>query len=727
MKTLLITNKIVQSQTFICSRLHKSWLSESKNDARKKNLDFLKENDDFKIIRSQEEYNSFDFKKFKADHIFILPELLWGNDGVNEAYSIARELITHAYKSEFIQLVFLSVLERSTLAKAVDTKNRSFVEAFPHICLLNEEPEIKFEYYSNIHYQLIKQLAISDHGRLQKVGHEMNSVNANIRDEKLGVELNKSQLIKQLEELTLYQAWIPIETNIHDLIADVKNATDKLILEKVGTEISSIISDISLKLPKDTSEKVLVRKNKMGYKIFVIEDEAIYREYFQKVLSIYYDNVFPNQYNKYQGDKGEEDFDIRNAKEIIAKQGKKYQIFLLDLLYKDSDGNWLDFNGLDLFREIRKKNPYAVIRIITSLPRVIVAKVVETIFIDAEKPNTDQVYTKKYGYEALKDSIIESIEKINEECAQKAKLRSAWAPFPKEGFFDGENINNLLNEMMFSQKHDFDERKGNALELFKKYQNNELAKNTFGWGNGSLPSPKMKAKCTPDFFKKSLPNILVHRLIAINEALKDDNLRINYASYKSILDEICNIISPDKGYFQTKLGFNGTQNIREADKATHYFQIELINLFPHENQLIADKLTSRKKSQLDRKLTEVDDGKLNSLFKRILTGEDSTLYEIWNDLNLNFNPYKNQKDELENGSAIDKDNLPDDLTLGNACDFFESLLLNYDNEYIPEIASMITSEFLLNHPNFEKEFNEPVLSNMINRLLYKEEEDSSSD
>ena len=40
---------------------------------------------------------------------------------------------------------------------------------------------------------------------------------------------------------------------------------------------------------------------------------------------------------------------------------------------------------------------------------------------------------------------------------------------------------------------------------------------------------------------------------------------------------------------------------------------------------------------------------------------------------------------------------------------------------------MITSEFLSNHPNFEKEFNEPVLSNLINRLIYKEEEESSFD
>jgi len=633
MKTLLITNKIVQSQTFICSRLHKSWLFEIKNDARKENHDFLKESDDFKIIKSQEEYKNFDFKRFAADHIFVVPELMWENDGVNEGYSVARELITHTFKSEFIQLVFLSVLERSTLAKSVDTRNRSFVEAFPHVCLVDENPDIKFEYYSNIHYNLIKNLAISDHGRIQKLGHEMNSFNANILNDKISIEINKAQLVKELEELSLFQAWVPAETNILDFISKVNLATKKSDLEKIGKVISDVISDVTLKLPKDNFDKTPEIKQKKEFKILVVEDEATYREYFLKVLSAFYNGVYPDEKNEYLSEKGKKSFNIRDAKEIIAANAKKYQIFLLDLLYKDQDGNWLNFNGLDLFKLIIEKNRYAVVRIITSLPRGIVAKVVETIYNNTSKPNTDQVFTKKYGYEALKDSIIDSIDNMNEECEQNEQIKKLLWPIPKNGIFGAPGISELMMSLLTDRKSEYEEHKDQALDFFDLFTKNQLTKETRNWNKGILGKGTSFSKPTEKFFLEKFTNIMVYRLISIEFSLESDMQRINFDTFLEKI-EICSKISGINNEFFYSLGFSRGDEGKNDD----YYHMSFSSFLPHESLFIEQKTREKYENSFVK-----DYPNLQDWVKTNLIAFDY-LKLIWNNLRLNFDWYKRNFD-----------------------------------------------------------------------------------
>lgn len=717
MKTLLITNPNQKTKNYIQEVLRASWNCEMQKDKRKRDKDFLKESDYFRIIDSESKYRSLD-SGFIPDLIVVVPELNWNNDDVNEGYDKAKDLALNTYKAQTLQFVFLSVLERSSLLKIVESRNKSLVEAFPHECLLNNSTCIQFEYYSNVHYWLIKHLAISLEGKLQKVSHEMDSLKENIKKNTQQVEVNKIDLISKLEELSLFQQWT--EKKIVDKIFEIKNATSNADLVNASREIEIIIDEINLKLSLKDNKQEQISRIKSNYKVLVIEDDNNYRSFFIHLLSKFYNDVSPDANNKILRDKDAKVFSIINAKETIIAIGKKYNIFFLDLFYKDDSGGWLNFNGLDLYLLIKKVNPFAVIRLVTSLPRGIVAKLVSAILIDTYKPNSDEVYTKKYGYDALRDSIVESIEKLNEECSNKGKLKSAWAPFPKEGFFKGENINNLMHEMMFGQKKEFDLIAENALGLFNKYKDNQLTLNTSDWGTGSLPSPKMKNSCTDDYFKKRLPNILVHRLIALDEALKSSDYRINYGSYRSIMSNISKLSSPDKGYFQTKLGFNGTEYSKEVDRNVHYFQIELINLFPYENQFLATKLKEMSNLLLDKQLKDIN-SELDELFKKILKGEDATLYEIWEDLKLNFNPYKSQEIRLKEGDEIDELKLPDNLTLRNACDFFESLIKNYNQQFVPDIVSYITTEILQNYTNFEEKFNVPLFSNVINRLIDKEE------
>jgi len=716
MKTLLITNPIEKSKNHICQELQNSWNSICSDDKRKNNKTFLHESEYFKIIDCKDIFESFD-KKFIPEIIFIVPELMWSNDDVNEGYDIARELVLNTFKSEFIQIVFLSVVDRVTLKELSDVRNKSFVEAFPHVCLLDNTLHLKFEYYSEIHYKLIKHLAISDHGRLQKISHEMSSVKANIKEKSKSVEINRDDLLEKLEELTLFQQWT--QTNIDSEIQKIKGTIDNEFLSASTKTIDEIIDEINLKLPKNGETRNILVKHKSNYKVFIVEDDKKYRTDFYNILSNFYLDVFPDEKDKYLDPKNLKDFSIAEVEKIIKDIGNNYQIFFLDLLYKvgnDQHKFWLDFNGFDLYHLVRKINPYAVIRIITSLPRGIIAKLVEVILNDVEKPNVDQIFTKKYGFEFLKDSIIESIEKINQECKAKEKTKSMWAPFPKEGIFKWEGIRDAILLLMKSENGEFKSIVEKAEKLFRIYEKGDLSLTQQGWDHGELPNTRKEG----DYVNKKmvkLINILAHRLIVLYETLKTDECKLYYSEFKVILEKICNL-SPSNNYFYTKLGFNLSRNDKEADKHTHWFKINLVNLFPHEYDFVIDIQRKNNKANEDKTLRDYYPN-LNEFYLNLLT--DTSIYDVWDDLKIDFNPYTMEIiSKIENGEDIEVNEFPVDIKLKNVRDFFQSLIKNYAYEFIPQIVDKVTDIILYQHDSFESEFEDTLTNNLINSLINKE-------
>lgn len=686
MKTLLITNKIVQSQTFICSRLHKSWLSEIKNDARKENHDFLKESDDFKIIKSQEEYKDFDFKRFAADHIFVVPELMWENDGVNEGYSVARELIAYTYKEKYIRLVFLSVMKKKELIKAADDRYKSFIQALPHVFLMdNNNPDL-FTDYSEIHFKLIKYLAISDHGRLQKIEHEFSPIKSNITTDSPISENDKAVLLCQLEELSLFQSWASI--NISQLIETVKNpvSTLKALLRVIKTT-DDVIAEVTYNLPGQ--ETALAPKS--NYNVLIIEDQKRYRELFYDVFSKHFINVFPDREDKIVGNsittklinRKFEPFSINASKEIIRNHAKQYQVIILDLLYKDEDENWLDFNGLDLYLLVKKYNPHAAIRIITSLPREIVAKIIETTI--QEKISLSQVFTKKWGDIALKYSIEDRIEEINNECKEKARSKVVLSAFPKTGIFGWTGIPGLMHELLNSRIEEYKEHRTKTYKFYSEFCQGVLDYNSNGWKSGELPKPDMKSKITPSYFLGKLAGIMTHRMIVIHQALKDDDFKVSFSNYQEIIGNFTNISNIDKGYFQTKLGFNGTV-INPADKEYSYFKLSMINLFPEEISFIADNLSEKETESRDTPL-EDENVELHKFIVNILCNNKT--YENWDELGLNFNPYLNAE-AIDEGKEITAEDLKP-ISKNQLKNFLKSLLDNSSNEFVEDIALLVTN------------------------------------
>lgn len=720
MKTLLITNSIESSKKYLCQKLQAAWVDWVAEDNRRNERSFLQESAHFRIIDGKNAFEAMN-ELFVPEVVFIIPELGWANDDVNEGYDIARELITSKYKSEYIQVVFLSVLDRISLANIVDPRNKSMVDAFPHVCLLDEDVRIMFNYYSEIHYKLLKHLAISSQGRLQNINHEMSSVKSNILKKTRDIEINKADVIHKLEELSLFQQWT--DKNINNEILKVRTTVSFNALVAITKTIEDIINEISLKLYSADDRSSINVTKKENYKVFIIEDDKDYRKYLVELLSKFYDEVSPDENNQYSQDESKKDFDISKAEMIIKSIGKKYDLFLLDLLYKDEAGNWLNFNGLDLYCLVKKVNPYAVKRIITSLPRGIVAKLVEVIMGETEKPNADQVFTKKYGLDALRDSIIESIDNINMECKRREKTKTIWAPFPKMGLFTWPGMSDSIFALLKSENGEFKDIVEKAKAFFNLFERGMLKTNHDGWSSGKLPNTRQEG----DYINKikgKLANILAHRLIVLSEALKHDECKIFYGDFRAIMKSICNL-SPGISYFSTKLGFNVNRNENPAEKAEHWYQINLINLFPHEYDYVyntnKDKINNAKEKSL-----KDDYPKLDKIFKEILT--DLSIYDVWeNVLKLDFAPYTEEiKAKIEQDGELKSNDFTDNFLLKNVHEFFQSLLLKYSEQGIPEIVERMTSWVLENHSSFELEIQDSYTNALINLLIDKDNERYSS-
>ncbi|OFY91351.1 MAG: hypothetical protein A2266_09245 [Bacteroidetes bacterium RIFOXYA12_FULL_40_10] len=681
----MITNSIESSKTYICQLLQTVWDTEIIKDNRKNKKDFLKESEYFKIIDSKEKYNALDMS-FIPEIIFIVPELNWSNDDVNEGYDIARDLITKKYKSDFIQILFLSVLERATLKDVSDVRNKSFVEAFPHACLLDSKLGIQFSYYSEIHYKLIKHLAISDEGRLQKIGHEMNSVKANILRETREIGLNRTDLITNLEELSLFQQWTGIR--ITEEIEKAKNATANKQLVSVSKTTENIIDEISLNISSKGVINEMQARDKFKYKVFIFEDDKEYRKFFSETFSNFYTEVYPDKNDSFPVNTTTKDFTISEAEDIIKTTGKRFNIFLLDLLYKDDAGNWLNFNGLDLYRLVKSVNPYAVRLIITSLPRGIVAKLAEVITSDTEKPNIDQVYTKKYGFDYLKDTIIESIERINEECKVKEESKSMWMPFPIKGIFGGQMIPTLLFELFYHNSGEYHIMVNRALGFYDYFlREQSLKANTF-W-NGELISPRQKNKISSEEFLKRLPIILTYRLLALQFFSKTDNkIIIPISTWREILNNISNLRPDDfTKDFNTKLGMHVERNVSKKLTTQITYQIQAKNLFPHEIEFIRSIKFNYEDFFTNNSLNEEQ----SSLFKEFIIKGGMILYESWNELLLDYNPYKGYENLIENeAKVINIDN--EILNYKNFIGFLRSIFANFNID--PDGFRLIISDII---------------------------------
>ncbi|NVO03157.1 MAG: hypothetical protein HXX09_10710 [Bacteroidetes bacterium] len=684
MRTLLICNNIKTSIDFISNKIKNDWIKTAEADKRKSQDINISSNKYFEIISEKSIYENFNFEKFNPEIIFIVPEINWERNGLNDGYKIALDILTDKLKNQFFQLVFLSVIDYENLFKNSEKDDRPLIEVFPHFDLLDNKATIGFDNYSEIHFKLIKLLVVSSKGRILRVEHDIGKYHSNFSGkDSEGHQNIKLDLFRQIDELSLFQVWTT--QSMSELYNELENSRDLKEINAVFYKIGNCINEIKTNLPNEKS----VENKKSDFNVLIIEDDERYRNLFSEIFSQFYHVVNPNlkgeiemfpQYVEKANSKivG---FDINDAIDIISTQAKKYQIIILDLLYKRKNGSWLPFNGLDLYLLVRRINPHAAIRLITSLPREVVGKIIKTT-IQEEIP-LSHVFTKKVGYEELKNNIEDRIDEINLECRKKEKSKSVYSHFPKAGVFNWPSIPGLMNDLMNSRQKVYYEARKQSMELFELYRQKQLTIETKNWKKGELPSLQKKNSVEQGYFLDKLPKILTHRLIAIDQACKHPEFKIMTQEYLDILKYFTNISAINKSYFTSKLGFNGT-DYDVIDPQYNYFQISFENLFPEEINIIINELSKNKEDLLLKDFNN----DLYLFFSNILC--DLKTYENWDELKLDFNPYID-KSYIDNKGEITLSQISKDLTFKKLENFLLSLINNYSNSFVEDIAIIVTN------------------------------------
>jgi hypothetical protein len=639
------------------------------------------------MIKDQKEFACFEFERFKPDLVIIVPELLWEGRGVDEGYDIAYDMLTGKLKNHFFQLIFVSVLERKQLLRLAGEKNAGLIRAFPHYCLLNNgsHPPV-LQQYSEVHFHMIKSLVISDLGRINVLEHDLSNIKNNLSQSTEPSETEQLQyrLQKQLDELTILSAW----TNRHlqgiGKKLDAANATKELLTETANA-LENALLEIKQTL-RQASETGTPSKTDL--RVLIIEDAEADRRFFSRVFSMFYRQVEPDASDEIITKSNKRKaYDICNAPEIIKQQAKDFQIIVIDLLFKDEDDCWLPFNGLDLLLLAKKFNPHAVVRLITSLPREIVARVAAAT-LNIPIP-ISHLFSKKVGYEALKYTIADRVAEINMEHSEKMRSKQAHKPVPKTGIFSWPPAPYLIMQYMEKENGYYEKCRDISNGLFGNYLRNNLKKNTEGWNDGKLISNQKKNSFEESDFRQILPNLLVHRLMAIDYALtktqfdfnsshKHDQFAVNYEDYAVIMSSATNFSTCNKAYFH-KIGFNG------KDKDNEFFLLSFSNLFPEEINYVAETV-----KELDNQSMLADYQHLKNWFvNKVLC--NMGVYENWDEITDKFDPYGN-KDQIDNTGVIAPECLKPDLPASLLQWFLQGLIASQQEPFAKQIIEAIEGD-----------------------------------
>lgn len=221
---------------------------------------------------------------YNENQVFIVPEG-WDDSGsIDKGYEMARELLNCVGKIKPFNLRFVSRYPCEQLLTEVKKENKALVETIPHLYLFDHQVTITPEAYSTAHFRLIRDIVISDSGRLSLIRHEVkNIVEEKLDDEHLKEAIKRFQqhALKILDDLdcstyikaydNCQQVLQVLQGKVNNIAAvisadDFKNASTKL-----QNEIIQLIYEITIRLPHaDPQETQLYEKK--NYRVLIIED-----------------------------------------------------------------------------------------------------------------------------------------------------------------------------------------------------------------------------------------------------------------------------------------------------------------------------------------------------------------------------------------------------------------------------------------------------------------------
>lgn len=593
MKALIICNKITSNR--IKADVLKSY-SMVKKSGRKGNpiqdvclTDMLAfESLDFKTIQWAAGEN---FKGGKPDVVFIVPELNWKHKDLNEGYEIAYQLLTGLLKDHFFQLYFVSALAHADIKKFLAPKHLPMHSCFVHFQLVEKPALFEISKYSPLHFEMIKSLALTDSGRLDVLKHHFANLRRDFEQE---ADVDVKERLKRLgNELAMFTVWTAFDKD--ELFRAIQQADKPAEITEILKKIETFLDEVKRRLDeinKQVSSKPTQTPKNKSYKVLIIEDEAqsmvVIKSAFEEVF-INVDTLNPLLPKDEQLKKFEDSNTGNKMQQIIENSVQQYHVVVIDLLFADENGCWAQFDGLDVYTWVKKANPYAVIRIITSLPREVVGRVAAKSM--GMTIPFSHVITKTAGAVSLKQQIIVRSDEIITECREQERRRFVYKPYPKTGLFAAPGMPELMYNKIIGNRSEFDEYyKTKVLPLFELYNKQKLFKKTPGMNDGQIPTDKIRQSLNESYFEKIKTSVFLHRLISLDYYINND-LAINWKDY---LDNINNFVSKKltaKYYFGI-LGFSYKTDIKKN------IVLSFEGLLPFEHDYIKEKVKNSSEQSL---------------------------------------------------------------------------------------------------------------------------------
>lgn len=527
---------------------------------------------------------------YQARQVFIVPELGWeGADGtIDQGYEIAEMLLDYFNDKPFV-LHFISMFTQEQLLKMVKIEHRTMVKVFPHICCLKQKAvQLNLKAYSETHYHLIKDIAISNSGRLDYIRHQVNAITSSSIVELKDYTLN---ILSDLYLPVYLNSFSGCKDKIDALALETKtlSSNDEKYRKQLQHKIMDLIDAIERALKSDSA----AAGSKLPYSVLILDDDLSYRIKLYKFFSARFSNVSCNDLEKTlsvdevkawdETNIGKQlpelkDLTIKNANKWLQGQDKKskmartehFNIVILDLLYMEN-GIWLPFSGLDLYGIVKDKNPYCTVRVITSLPRNEIGAITSKSKIVLP---LSHIFTKGNGLEKLEGCLIDRIDEMERECEKNDMIRRKNVQLPDVGEYFGQP---RWEYLIKSEKIKIEDFMVNALELAENGR----------WEK--CPLPKHGCPFKDDSYSDFLKNCLPHRLALLKWMAANNNGRYELTSYWG---ERGSDFRFNKGKYLGEIGFSN----KEKGK---YLDFCKSKLFPEEEKYYLDEILKERKTEVE--------------------------------------------------------------------------------------------------------------------------------
>ena len=637
MKVILLTHPGQNYETPIKQWIE-SAIKQSRNQQEGVPLLTLKSTADFKRVKSFREFFSDDSS---TNFVVIVPELGWEDGGsFSTGYERALELLGDLLGDRFFQLVFVSFFQRKHLWEMVSPNYQKLVKSFPHLTLseLSQNPLQKYT-YTRLHFELLRRVAVSKTGYLSYIRHDL----ARYKHLKAKEASEEIKHVLEVLSLPVYLDVFEDQNYADSLLQGFRSERERLTDAGVVSLVNRIgffIDEIQDRLNSQTETKT-----KASYKVLIVEDDPFYSIELQRLFLRYFEKVDVFDVEK-----------IPQAKSLMFNKSRKYDLILLDLLFYEAGQSGLalfPFNGLDLYREIRRADRWAgrktAVRVITAVPRNDFFHITEKFIGSEDAPG---VFTKGDGPEQLKGCLLDRMDDMIAECRDNEQCKPDLEQRPRVGIFETEGATQVYqDEAAMKEAFDFADRVLAGKGKIKI--------------DPTLPSTKTFSVKT---LRKYLPQLVTHRRLVIKFVNEHSGYDFNsgWEAFNLYMRKYFNkkkdrITKQEKevdfggvSYFTSQLGFN-----KQEGKKTIILDLNPMNMFPEECVSYGQRQDQVLSGLVRQWAVEVLTGVLDITTAK---GEQLSLYNIFGEEIVNF-IYNLDEDEDEDNSRP--------VTVSQLISFFE--------------------------------------------------------